>query len=129
MSATTGSEWSFTTSTKEASNQAPDEPYNPNPAAEATDVLTNQALSWRSGDADRDTLTYDVAFGTSYPPALVETGLATTTYDPGTLAENTTYYWSVTASDGISTTKGPPWRFTTIKPNYVYLPLVLQNAP
>ena len=119
MSATTGSEWSFSTALQAASNQAP----------EATDVLTNQVFSWRSGDADRDTLSYDVAFGTSYPPAIVEKGLTAAIYSPGTLAEDTTYYWSVTASDDISTAEEPPWRFTTIKPNYVYLPLVLQNAP
>jgi hypothetical protein len=42
------------------------------------------------------------------------------------LTTGTTYYWAITATDGISTTAGPLWRFTTGK-YLIYLPLVLRS--
>jgi hypothetical protein len=32
---------------------------------------------------------------------------------PGGLITNTNYYWGITASDGMDTSAGPVWRFTT----------------
>jgi hypothetical protein len=38
---------------------------------------------------------------------------------------NTTYYWRITATDGISQTIGPVWQFTTIvSEQRVYLPVI-----
>jgi len=127
LSSTVGPLWSFDTALEASPNRAPDIPYNPNPADKTTGVSTDHVLSWRSGDADNDPLTYDIYFGTSYPPLVVSKRLTTPIYDPGTLAENTKYYWSVNVSDGISTTVGPIWRFETVTRHYIYLPFVLRN--
>ncbi len=40
---------------------------------------------------------------------------------------NSAAHTIVTAIDGISTTVGPTWHFTTVGFKYVYLPLVLRN--
>ena len=65
--------------------------------------------------------------GTADPPSVV----ATTTqalYAPG-LVTNTTYYWTITATDGLSFTAGPLWQFTTVADERrVYLPAVLRTA-
>jgi hypothetical protein len=127
MSTTVGHTWSFDTALEAAPNQSPDVPYNPNPADKATDVPTDQVLSWRSGDADNDPLTYDLAFGDSYPPPVVSKNFTHPVYDPGTLVEDTGYYWSVNVSDGISMTVGVTWRFTTVESERIYLPLVLRQ--
>lgn len=49
-----------------------------------------------------------------------------TGYTP-TLITDTTYYWAITATDGISTSVSPTWRFSTVGWKHVYLPLVLRQ--
>jgi hypothetical protein len=101
--------------TESAGNNPPNTPSNPSPANHATGVSINADLSWTGGDPDAgDTVTYDVYFGTSSTPPLVSNDRSGTTYDSGTLAYNTKYYWEVIATDnhGASTT-GPLWDFTT----------------
>lgn len=123
---TAGPTWSFRTA---PANRPPDEPYAPSPADRAADIPADQVLSWRCYDPDRDRLTYDVYFGTRYPPILVSRGLTTTSYNPGTLSLATSYYWSISCSDGIHTTMGPTWRFHTVglDPVEIYLPIVLRE--
>ena len=59
-------------------------------------------------------MTYDVYFGTSSSPPLVSNDQSGATYDPGTLAYNTKYYWKIVATDSHgATTTGPLWDFTT----------------
>ena len=59
-------------------------------------------------------MTYDVYFGTSSTPPLVSNDQSGTTYDPGTLAYNTQYYWKIVATDNhAASTTGPLWDFTT----------------
>ena len=96
-------------------NQPPNIPSNPNPSNSSTGVSVNADLSWTGGDPDSgDTVTYDVYFGTSSsPPKLVgnQSGLS---YDPGTLAYNTPYYWRIVAWDNHGTScAGPLWHFRT----------------
>jgi hypothetical protein len=61
-------------------------------------------------------LFYDVYFEADdpSPDVLVSDGQTVTTYDPGTLLYETTYYWRIIAKDehGAST-PGPIWHFTT----------------
>ncbi|MGA8849566.1 MAG: hypothetical protein WB564_07085 [Dehalococcoidia bacterium] len=98
-------------------NTPPNIPSNPSPANHATGGSINAHLSWTGGDPDAgNTVTYNVYFGNSStaPIAMVSHNQAGTSYDPGTLAYNTTYYWMIVATDnyGASTT-GPLWDFTT----------------
>lgn len=109
-------------------NQAPIAPTHPSPLHGAVNVWVLQPLSWQGGDPDNDVVTYTVAFGTNNPPSTVgqTTGLS---FDPGQLLTNTHYYWKITATDGISTTVGPVWDFTTRNEAtiyHTYLPLVLK---
>ncbi|MHC4207518.1 MAG: LamG domain-containing protein, partial [Planctomycetota bacterium] len=46
----------------------------------------------------------------------------TTTFDPGALQEDKTYYWRVDESDGITTHTGDVWRFRTIPTIPIYDP-------
>jgi hypothetical protein len=43
------------------------------------------------------------------------------------LANGVTYYWSIAATDGMSASTGPVWRFTTVRECLVYLPVVLRQ--
>jgi hypothetical protein len=96
-------------------NSSPNTPGNPSPSNHASGISVNASLSWMGGDPDvADTVTYDVYFGTSATPPLVSTNQTATTYDPGTLAYNTTYYWQIVARDNHGTeSTGPLWWFST----------------
>lgn len=96
-------------------NQPPYIPSNPFPENNATNSSIFIILSWTGGDPDPDdTVTFEVYFGTTNPPPLVIISQSGTTYDPGTLNLNTTYYWKIVAMDSHgATTPGPVWHFTT----------------
>ncbi|MDD5064748.1 MAG: S8 family serine peptidase [Phycisphaerae bacterium] len=83
---------------------------NPNPADEATGVGVNSDLSWTAGE---EAQTHDVYFGDTNQPAFVcnQTG---TTFNPGILSYGTTYYWRIDESNGVDTTTGDIWSFTTV---------------
>ena len=119
-----GPTWSFTAASP---NQAPYAAYLPYPANRAIDIPVDSVLSWEGSDPDRDALAYDVYFGTRNPPPVASKNLTSTVYDPGPLAEETNYYWSINVTDGISTTVGSTWRFRTVGDTYVYLPLILRH--
>jgi hypothetical protein len=64
-------------------------------------------------DPDGDTLHYDVYLGTDQNAlTCVKSGATLTQYDPE-LTAGTTYYWKVTATDGVHSVTGGPWRFAT----------------
>ena len=96
-------------------NNPPNTPSNPSPGNHASGVPINADLSWTGGDPDAgDTVTYDVYFGTSATPPLVSNDQLATTYDLGTMNNNTKYYWYIVATDNHSAwTTGPLWDFTT----------------
>lgn len=95
-------------------NQAPALPTNPFPANNAIDQAINPVLSWTCSDPDNDPLTYDVYFGTSSNPPVVNTGQTDTTFNPGTLNNNETYYWKIVAKDDHdNSTEGTVWSFST----------------
>jgi hypothetical protein len=94
-------------------NQPPQPPSNPAPANNTTHTATDLSLTWHGGDPDMsDVVTYTVALGQSNPPPITATTTLTSTAVSGLIA-GSTYYWQITASDGLSSTVGPIWQFTT----------------
>jgi hypothetical protein len=100
---TTGSIWSFTTINGKATG--------PNPNNGKTDVAINPTLSWT---ASYEITSHDVYFGTVYPGTF-QGNQPGTSFNPGTLAPNTTYYWRIDEVDGYGTTTGTVWSFTTVQ--------------
>jgi len=109
----TGATWSFTMATVLAS--APLPPHG----AKWIDVETD--LAWTAG---LGAATHDVYFGTDRAAVVEGAGqtfqgtLEGTSFDPGTLSENTTYYWRVDEieADGTTRHEGNVWRFGTAGP-------------
>jgi|GEM_PF-5729750 len=105
-------------------NQPPDAPQALRPISGADPVSINTRLAWTGSDPGGETLIYDLYFGAGDNPTLACSALSATEYDPGPLAQNTTYRWRVTARDPLGqTTTGPLWSFTTGEPT------VLINGP
>jgi len=128
---TAGPIWDFTTKVNnppnESSNPYPsngasaNEPKVPNPNDGATDVDIDADLIWECSDPDGHTLTYDVYLEANNPTpnVLVSNDQSETSYDPGTLDYEITYYWQIIASDEYNITEGPIWSFTTeMKPKH-----------
>ena len=90
-------------------NPLPGSAAGPNPNDGASNVSTGTSLSWSAGS---NTDSHDVYFGTSSSPAF-QGNQAGTTFDPGTLAFSTTYYWRVDEVNANGTTSGSTWSFTT----------------
>jgi len=106
--------WSFTT--RSTWNNPPDQPSNPNPSDGETNVSIHPILSWSCSDPDGDPLTYDIYFGTSSDPPLVESNHVGRSYEPGDLEYDTTYYWRIVARDSKGAESiGPVWSFTTVE--------------
>jgi RHS repeat-associated protein/fibro-slime domain-containing protein len=90
----------------------PGQATGPNPADGATNVSITADLSWTAGDyAD----SHDVYFGTNPTPGAGEFkgNQLETTYDPGTMAYSTPYYWRIDEKNAVDTTTGVVWSFTT----------------
>jgi hypothetical protein len=117
-SSSAGPLWDFTTENEV--NNPPYLPSDPQPVNHATGVAINADLSWNGGDPDPgDTVTYDVYFGTISPPPKVVSNQSGTSYDPGMMNYETTYYWRIVAWDNHdASTQGSLWDFTTMnEPN------------
>jgi hypothetical protein len=96
------------------SNSPPYAPHSPSPPDSATDVGIDSDLTWIGGDPNGDAVTYDVYFGVTPAPPLVEEGLSDALYDPGILDPSRQYFWRVVAWDIYgATAEGPEWSFTT----------------
>ncbi len=107
-------------------NTGPYTPSNPNPANGATNVDINKDLSWTGGGSPGITITYDVYFGTASTPPKVSSNQSGTTYNLGTLAYSTKYYWKIVAWDEADNhSEGPIWTFTTMSnPNSPPVPTI-----
>jgi hypothetical protein len=103
----TGDVWSF--------SMAPTNAFSPSPRNGDKWIDPNADLSWLPG---QNATKHALYFGTDRAKveardASVSKGaLATTTFEPGTLAKETTYYWVVDES-GIANYAGDVWSFTT----------------
>ncbi|MCH8032275.1 MAG: T9SS type A sorting domain-containing protein [Bacteroidetes bacterium] len=82
--------------------------FNPNPPAGAINIPLNEpTLSWENGlDATEIEVIFD---GVS-----IYSGPLVTSVPMPPLSSGTTYLWKVNSSDGVCTTFGPNWTFTTI---------------
>jgi len=95
-------------------NHPPESPNSPIPENGAINQSIEVDISWTCTDPDGDPITYDVYFGIEATPPQITTGQTETTYDPGTLENNTEYFWKIVAYDDHSnTTEGSEWSFTT----------------
>jgi hypothetical protein len=101
-----GDVWSFTTA---AAPPPPGQAANPTPGNNATGIAINATLSWTAGSG---ATSHDVYFGTTNPPAF-QNNQAAATFNPGTLAYSTTYYWRIDEKNANGTTTGNIWTFTT----------------
>jgi hypothetical protein len=86
------------------------------PANGATGVATNPTLSW---NASTGATSYglQVSTSSSFTTTVVnQTGITSTSYPVSGLANSTTYYWRVNAtnSGGTSAWSSPVWSFTTV---------------
>ncbi|MHC4739310.1 MAG: LamG-like jellyroll fold domain-containing protein, partial [Planctomycetota bacterium] len=106
---TTGVVWNFTT---EAAPQPPGQASNPNPGNGSTDIDVDANLSWTAGSGSTSS---DVYFGTDSTPDAGELqgNQTATTFEPGTMAYSTTYYWRIDEVNAQGTTTGNVWNFTT----------------
>ena len=101
---TSGAIWSFTTAL------APSVPAGPTPAAGATGVSLTAPIAWT---VSTNATQYDVAFGTTNPPAIVASNQTVTTYQPAARTAGTKYYWQIVAKGAGGSTSGAIWSFTT----------------
>ncbi|UCE99626.1 MAG: hypothetical protein JSV82_00740 [Planctomycetota bacterium] len=94
---------------------APNEAYNPDPNDTAANVSITADLTWTAGAY---TACHAVYFGTdSVLDADDFRGYQTnTTFDPGSMAPSTPYYWRIDEVGIDVTTTGPIWSFTTAPP-------------
>jgi hypothetical protein len=83
---------------------------NPSPAHTATNVGVTTDLSWTAGSG---ATSHNVYFGT-VSPGTSRGNQTATTYDTGTMPNNTTHYWRIDEVNSNGTTTGTVWSFTTI---------------
>jgi dienelactone hydrolase len=110
---TLGEVWAFSTQDAKASL--------PTPADKATGVELDPILSWTAGIYADETNGHDVYFGTDYTAVASANHSSTefqgtqtdTTFDPGTLEYETTYYWVVDEINGAQVYAGNIWSFRT----------------
>jgi len=96
-------------------NHLPFSPELVKPALNTVVQTTTASLEWAASDVDtNDTLTYDVYFGTSNPPTVMEGNNQAATTLNVTVNASTNYYWYVVVKDGKGgETKGQVWNFKT----------------
>jgi parallel beta-helix repeat protein/predicted outer membrane repeat protein len=83
--------------------------WNPNPPDGAVGIRLDPVLGWQAG---AEATSHDVYFGTSDPPTF-QASTTATTFVPGYLSKNTTYYWRIDEVNSFGKTTGPVWSFTT----------------
>ncbi|MHC4660657.1 MAG: fibronectin type III domain-containing protein [Planctomycetota bacterium] len=114
----TGTDTNTNTGTVTGPGFPPGMAGSPNPADGATGIGTTQTCSWGTvADAD----SYNVYFGTTSPPPS-QINQSITTFNPGVLATDTTYFWRIDTVNIYGTTSGSEWYFVT-----GHLPGVAQN--
>lgn len=88
----------------------PSQASGPEPIDGASYVNTNADLSWSAGS---DVTSYDVYFGTS-SPGTFQVNQTAATFEPGTMAMDTKYYWRIDTVNSYGKTTGKVWSLTTV---------------
>jgi len=83
---------------------------NPHPTDGMPAVIPTDDLIWTAG---LGATSYDVYFGTN-SPVTFQYNQTKTTFDPGTMVHDSTYYWRIDAVNSWGKTTGKVWSFTTI---------------
>jgi hypothetical protein len=86
----------------------PGQASNPSPSDGATKLQNPVTLSWTAGT---DATSHDVYFGTSSGSLTFQGNQAGTSFDPGSLAAKTRYYWRIDEVNAQGTTTGLEWEF------------------
>jgi len=108
-------EYSFDSAANERLNEAPSIPEVPIPSNMST-LSSVTALQWDDcTDPDEHDISYSVFLGIDTLPLFpVATDVTTSSWTISpTLTPSSTYKWKIIATDGITTTSGPEWSFTT----------------
>jgi hypothetical protein len=84
---------------------------NPNPADLAVNIPITTALAWTAGS---NTLTHDVYFGLTNPPALIGNQNNANYDPPGELLPGIVYFWRIDERNAAGFTPGTVWQFTTV---------------
>jgi len=97
--------------------------HGPSPSDQTAGVDVNTNLSWTAGYLAADTNGHDVYFGASFSSVndantstagIYKGRQSSTSYEPGTMDSNTTYYWRIDEiEDANNNWKGDVWSFTT----------------
>ena len=104
-------------------NTPPTAPANPAPANGATNQPLALTLDWTASDPDfGQVVTYDLYFSTVQalvdtlnPAARLASDFTNSEAGLSGLGNLTTYYWRIVAKDGVTTTPGPTWSFSTAR--------------
>ncbi|MHC4443433.1 MAG: sulfatase family protein [Planctomycetota bacterium] len=87
----------------------PDLVTNPVPTDQNVGVRIDEILSWSSAAR---AISYNVFFGSSYPPEFQGNQVGTT-FDPGPMTALVSYYWRIDPLNVFGITAGEEWSFTT----------------
>ena len=79
------------------------------PANNAANMPSNLTLSWGAAIA---ATSYDVYFGPTSPPAFV-INKTNTSYNPGPLSYDATYFWRIDSKNSVGSIAGNIWSFAT----------------
>ncbi len=83
---------------------------HPSPKDKSQNISISSSLSWEAGDS---TISHNVYLGVNVDSLVLLGNQIGTTFDPGTLVYETTYYWQVDEVTSNSTVTGTLWSFTT----------------
>ncbi|MEW7289158.1 hypothetical protein [Aquimarina sp. 2304DJ70-9] len=104
---------SFFTEPEAAINTIPTVPEVVSPGLGERVSPTNITLDWEANDPDNDNVTYDIYFGTSDSPVLVEENMTASQLEV-TVSSSTIYYWRVVVKDSNqNAAMGQVWNFRT----------------
>ena len=128
---TAGSVWTFTTAFESVQNRPPYVPANPFPCDSARHRETTLTLYWSGGDPDPgDSVVYDVYAGSTFPPPLLRSNIADTSWQLTGLSGLTQHWWKIVAQDRAGdSAAGPVWTFTTAHAGFVNSPPNLPSDP